>query len=574
MKKYFTCKCWPILALIVTTACNPKPVKININYTDKILLNQVGYITNMPKTAFSKSKTSSFFIVDNNNNKLYSNKTDSGKTWSFSGDTLYKLDFTAFNTPGIFRLVINDSIASYPFEISNKPYNILNTEAIRSYYINRSGIDIKANFAGKWARKAGHPDTAVIIHESAASKLRPEGTIVSSPGGWYDAGDYNKYVVNSSISTYTLLEALNDFQPYFKNAKLNIPESNNELPDFLDEILYNLNWVITMQDPNDGGVYHKLTTKSFESFVMPHQAVNKRYLIQKTTSATLDYAALLASASRILKPYNNHLGSLIDSCKVKAEKAWNWALANPQISYKQPTDIRTGTYGDSLLVDEWYWAASELFLATNNNTYINFINKYHSRYNVPTWDNTGMLGTISLLDNFSKLPESINKNNLKRNFFHIVDSLVDVCNTSSFQIGLGHFAWGSNSDVANQGFLKLKAFQLTKKIKYFQSALNDADYLLGRNATGYCFVTGFGSTPPMNIHHRPSGADTVKAPVPGFLVGGPNLIVPTDCGNNIYRNPFPAKAYSDLKCSYSTNEIAINWNAPLVYLMSGLSNNE
>ncbi|HLW07801.1 MAG TPA: glycoside hydrolase family 9 protein, partial [Marinilabiliaceae bacterium] len=105
--------------------------------------------------------------------------------------------------------------------------------------------------------------------------------------------------------------------------------------------------------------------------------------------------------------------------------------------------------------------------------------------------------------------------------------------------------------------------------KYLNSALSDLDYILGRNATGYCFVTGFGQQKVMNIHHRPSAADGVEDPVPGFLAGGPNIATFADCPK-AKRSRFPAKSFVDLECSYSTNEIAINWNAPLIYLSGGL----
>ncbi|HCD52991.1 MAG TPA: cellulase, partial [Balneolaceae bacterium] len=125
----------------------------------------------------------------------------------------------------------------------------------------------------------------VMVHAAAATGSRPEGTIISSPKGWYDAGDYNKYVVNSGISTYTLLFAYEQFPEFFKNQDLNIPESKNDLPDILDEALWNLEWLLTMQD-EDGGVYHKLTTANFEGMVMPHEATNQRYVVMKNTGAT------------------------------------------------------------------------------------------------------------------------------------------------------------------------------------------------------------------------------------------------------------------------------------------------
>ncbi|MCK7538303.1 MAG: glycoside hydrolase family 9 protein [Marinilabiliales bacterium] len=119
--------------------------------------------------------------------------------------------------------------------------------------------------------------------------------------------------------------------------------------------------------------------------------------------------------------------------------------------------------------------------------------------------------------------------------------------------------------------IKLIAMKLTGDNKYLPSVQADVNWLLGTNPTGYCFVTGFGTLSPMNIHHRPSGADGVPEPVPGFLVGGPNTVVMNDCpapGTRV--PPFPPKSYSDVECSYSTNEIAINWNAPLVFLLGAM----
>lgn len=133
------------------------------------------------------------------------------------------------------------------------------------------------------------------------------------------------------------------------------------------------------------------------------------------------------------------------------------------------------------------------------------------------------------------------------------------------------FAWGSNSDVGNDGMLKLVAFQLTGNDKYVASAQNDLDYILGRNATGYSFVTGFGDKTPLDQHNRIMGADGIDAPIPGYISGGPNTIVLTDCeAQGVVRSQYPARSFTDTQCSYSTNETAINWNAPLVFLSTGL----
>jgi endoglucanase len=131
----------------------------------------------------------------------------------------------------------------------------------------------------------------------------------------------------------------------------------------------------------------------------------------------------------------------------------------------------------------------------------------------------------------------------------------------------GDFNWGSNANAANQGILLLIAYNLTKNRSYLDAALSNADYIAGRNATGYCFVTGMGSKSTMNPHHRPSIADGIAEPVPGLLAGGPNPGMQDKCE---YKFVEPETAYTDASCSYASNEIAINWNAPLVYLVNAI----
>lgn len=553
------------LLLTISCSCNRNTTPVP-NNEQLIVSNQVGYELNAPKKALLRSSAGLFCLKNSKGAIVFEGKAGSKQYSPLSGDTVQLLDFSEFKQEGNYFLSANDSIISNKIIITKRPYAELAKASLKSFYLNRSGMKIDSLYGGKWARPAGHPDTLVYFHTSAADQNHPENSCTSSPKGWYDAGDYNKYIVNSSISTYTLLFAYNSFTDYFTQQDVNIPESKNNLPDILDEALYNLRWMLSMQDPIDGGVYHKLSTKNFEDFVMPQDATSKRYIVQKSTAASLDFAATLAYASRLFSRFESSLPGLADSCLIQSEKAWNWALKNPDILYKQPEDISTGAYDDTNLNDEWYWASSELFLATNRDTYFQGITNKKIEISTPSWQNIGALGILSLLSSDKKDEFS----GLQEDFLNRVDQFVKMEKNSPYRTAISQYEWGSNSEFANQGMMKLLAFQITKDCKYLDSARESLDYLLGRNATAYCFVTGFGSLSPMNIHHRPSAADSVEDPVPGFLVGGPNLIVLTDCGSDIIRSAYPAKSYVDEQCSYSTNEIAINWNAPLVYLTSGI----
>lgn len=538
--------------------------------TEIILVNQAGYLTGARKVALIRADAGVFELVDaTTGRKVFAAEPGEPLFWELSGDTVCAADFSAFSKPGTYRICLEGSdLCSAPFRIGEDVYSEITREAVRSYYLNRSGIEITEEYGGKWARPAGHPDTAVIIHASAASAGRPAGTVISSPGGWYDAGDYNKYIVNSSITNYTLLLFYQMFPDYCRALTLNIPESGNDIPDLVDELLWNLKWYLTMQDPADGGVYHKLTNLNFCGFVMPHEATDPRYVVMKSTAATLDFAAVTAMAYRVfVNDTSEELQTLAATCLEASDKAMKWAETNPDVIYVQPSDVSTGAYGDDNLSDELFWARAERALARSAVPGQGFTEGI--RAVTPSWNQSETLGLISLAlgreESFAAVREAASKL-----LITYADELLEKSASCPYRISLDRFAWGSTSDVANQAMIKIVAMKLTGSDKYLPSVQADLDWLLGTNPTGYCFVTGSGTLSPMNIHHRPSGADGVPEPVPGFLVGGPNTVVMNDCQPPVERSLFPAKSYSDVECSYSTNEIAINWNAPLVFLLGAM----
>lgn len=535
--------------------------------TEAILVNQAGYPPGAEKVALIRADAGKFEVIDAATGKpVFKGTSGDPLYWELSGDTVRAADFSVLKTEGTYRICLEDSeICSAPFRIGSDVYHEITKASLKSYYLNRTAIEISEEYGGKWARPAGHPDTAVIVHSSAASKGRPAGTVISCPGGWYDAGDYNKYIVNSSITNYTLLLFCQMFPEYCRSLNLNIPESRNEIPDLVDELLWNLKWYLTMQDPDDGGVYHKLTNLNFCGFVMPHEATDPRYVVMKSTAATLDFAAFTAMASRVFaNDSSEELRTLAATCLEASDKAMKWAEANPGILYRQPADISTGAYGDDNLSDELFWAQAETALAHGTVPAEGFLEGITA--GTPTWNQSGTLGLISLAlstgEPFASLREKASGL-----IVSYADQLLEKSAACPYRISLDHFAWGSTSDVANQAMLKIIAMKITGSDRFLSSAQADLNWLLGTNPTGYCFVTGFGTLSPMHIHHRPSGADGVPEPVPGFLVGGPNTVVMNDCQPPVKRSTFPARSYSDVECSYSTNEIAINWNAPLVFLL-------
>ncbi len=549
-----------------------------------IQLNQLGFYPNAPKVAVltAPSNVNTFYVLSQNlKDTLFTGKVGAEKQSAYSSMKTRILDFSGLKKNGQYILKVG-SVQSYPFTISNNANKKAAIASLKGYYFQRSSIPLEEKYAGQWKRTGFHPDNKVQVHASAASKERPEGFVISSVGGWYDAGDYNKYIVNSGISNGTLFSAYEDFPAYFEKLKTQIPESNNGIPDLLNEAIYNLRWMLTMQDPNDGGVYHKCTNAVFDGMVMPGVTKEIRYVVQKSTAASLDFAAVTAQASRILKSFEKHFPGLADSCLQASKKAWNWSLANPNKLYEQDKmnqifkpAVTTGSYGDNDVIDEWVWASAELYVTTKEKEYATSFEKYNGNYkaSLPSWNNVGMLGYYSLL-HFSKTItafSSIEIDQLKSTVINIANQYIGKVDANAFQTVMGQsardFNWGSNSNAANQGILLVKAYLISGDKKYINYALSNVDYILGRNATGYCFVTGLGSKPSMNPHHRQSISDGIEAPVPGLLVGGPNPGMQDKC---TYQFKEPETCYLDQSCSYASNEIAINWNAPLVYLANAI----
>lgn len=543
-----------------------------------VKLNQLGFYPEAEKIAILPDGASGKFeVIEVSTDEVaYTGESSSPQNWFHSGEQVSVADFSALDEPGRYRIEHDEAGNSHEFRIRGDVHRELSKGSIRALYYNRASTELTEEFAGDWARPEGHPDDEVIVHASAATDQRPEGYTFSSPKGWYDAGDFNKYVVNSGISTYTLLAAYEHYPEYYDQLELNIPESENERPDILDETRWNLDWMLTMQDPHDGGVYHKLTAPGFEGQIMPHQANSDRYVVQKSTAAALNFAAVMATASRVFDKYDPDFAS---EALEASEYAWQWAEDNPDEIYNQSAmnedynpDIVTGEYGDSNLDDEFDWAAAELYITTGNDAYWNAREFDQVSSEIPSWQYVRPLAWISLARHIEDLTDAAETGNIEDQVVGFADDLVSAYESEPYQMSMGtrggqDFVWGSNGIAGNHSVMLLQAYHLTGNETYLNAAQSNLDYILGRNPTGYSFVTGFGSHTPMDPHHRQSTADDNEDPVPGFVVGGPQAGQQDGCD---YPSDLPARSYLDDWCSYSTNEVAINWNAPLVYVTGAI----
>lgn len=537
------------------------PLKVS----DQIRLNQVGYYPSSVKEfILADLSGTGFDLVDTDKKVVFSGILVDQGSWQTSGEKVMIGDFSAFKTPGSYHIVVDGKISSYTFEIKHNIYEPALHAAIKSYYFQRASMSIEETYGGIYKRAAGHPDNACIYHPSSG---KSEGTL-NSPGGWYDAGDYGKYIVNASLSVGEMLLLLEQFPDAISDGALNIPESGNGISDLWDELKYELDWILSMQD-EDGGVYFKLTALGFGGFIMPEEYELDRYIIGKTTTSTLDFSAVLAQASRLYKNIDpDWSAKALDASK----KAWNWAKKNNDITFKNPEDVSTGQYGDSEFSDDFFWAASELYLATREDAFKAAMATYNQAYLhqlADSWMNfVRNVGFHSLLENKDALDtEMIEK--LTTGHLTLADEILRKISEHPYHIALDSFVWGSNSDILNQALILCVAHRISGEEKYLEGAEQITDYIFGKNATGYSFMTGFGSKKVMFPHHRPSGADGIKEPVPGFILGGPNNDR-QDAHEVEYSSEFAAKAFMDVEPSFASNEVCINWNAPAVFVLGYL----
>lgn len=567
-----------------------------------IRLNQVGFRPAQEKTATidvccPEAEPCRVVIMNVEGDTVWRGIASATMLNPVSGKPRQIVDFSDLTEIGEYTLHTHcqSSTAQCRLSISERPYRELTRKALRAFYYQRASTDIVEPYAEGYERKGGHPDNHVLVHASAATGERPEGTVISSPGGWYDAGDYNKYIVNSGYTMGVWLMSYEFNRAYFDTLCLNIPESSNRqvsaalsgesreetsVPDMLAEAMYNIRWMLTMQDL-DGGVYHKLTEPDFESFIRPDECKKPRYVVMKTTAAALDFAATMALAARVYAPYERTYPGFVSEATEAAKRAYAWAVEHPEVYYNQPAmnekfkpEITTGAYDDFEVRDEFYWAATELYLLTKDPAY--------KQEPLPTFKQIpASWGCVSELADLEWImhPEDGGCFSMIRQAEFIAKLKYDMQDAERISVHRSpygnreeDFFWGCNSEgCCWRGIQLLYAYRLTGEEKYRINAERCLNYILGQNATGYCFVTGFGQKPVCHPHHRLSYSHP-KGTHPGFLAGGPNRMrqdAETD-GVKYPKNISADESYLDFQPSYASNEVTINWNVTLFALTAGL----
>ncbi|MBR6273493.1 MAG: glycoside hydrolase family 9 protein [Lachnospiraceae bacterium] len=532
----------------------------------KLHVNQLGYYpTGIKQAVLEKTDDLSFPV---------NIKNPAGKTvFSFddisftedraSGTTSGILDFSFLSECGKYSFELSDGTL-IPFEISADPNADLFFDAQKMFYFQRCGCELKKEYAGIFTHKACHTKKVKYLYEDRE---------VECSGGWHDAGDYGRYVTAGAVAVGHLLYAY-ELVPEAFAKSLNIPESGNGIPDILNEVKYELDWFLKMQE-EDGSVHHKCTSMRHTDFLMPEDDPLPFIITPISSLATADFAATCALGARIYRKFDEQYAEKLAKA---AESAGRWLLNNPGFLFKNPEGVYTGDYRDISDRDERFWAAVELYRLNGDKAFHDIVKtgievKEFSLTGLG-WEEVGGLGILGILCDRSATFEIDIYKAARNIWLGAAGYFLDIVNSNPFSTAMKpeEFQWGSNLEVLSKAILLNYAGKLSGEKKYIDASLRQLDYILGANPLDQSYVTGYGTKPLMNPHNRPTVSDGIVEPIPGYVSGGPNRNRPDpDAKEQIPEGTAPMKCFIDNWKSYSTNEITIYWNSPLVLLLALLA---
>ena len=581
----------------------------------RLKVNQLGYLPRGPKAAT--------LVTDSTEPVRWELRRADGRRLSrgtstprgvdpTAGVNVQTIDFSEVPVSGEGFTLVADGATSEPFTIAADLYEPLRTDAKTFFYTNRSGIEISDELAPGYGREAGHVgagpnqgDTAVpclpldddaqqLYVDQGEEPWTCEGTR-DVTGGWYDAGDQGEYVVNGGISVAQLMQeqersltAPTADRGALADGTLSIPEAGNGVPDLLDEARWQLEWLLRMQVPAGqqyaGMANHKVADADWTGLPMlPADDPQPRRLYRPSTAATLNLAAAAAQGSRLWRPYD---AAFADELLAAARTAYAAAQAEPDLYAPAPDasvdpNPGSGPYDDRDVSDEFYWAAAELLLTTGEDAFADDVqgSPHHAEDVFDAsgfaWGDVAALARLDLATVPSDLPdaERVRASVVAGADRYLADQQGEPFGQPYAPEG-DRYAWGSNNAITNNLQVIATAYDLTGDARYGDAVLRGMDYLLGRNALAQSYITGYGERDSQNQHSRWYAHQldpSLPSPPAGTLSGGPNSGAATSgdpVAAPILGGCAAQLCYVDDIGSWSTNEITINWNAPLSWLAS------
>lgn len=602
---------------------NPqRPVVLQTAQSGAIVLNQLGYQGGAPKFASiisNAQKPIDWQIKNSAGQSVLSGKSQVFGFDPASGLRTHTIDFSSFHHIGDGFTLHAAGHTSPHFSVRSDIYKRLKIDALMYFPLSVAGAPIKAAYAPQQSppltRPAGHKDKALSCFQGFDLRGTnwPGCTHSLTPkGGWYDAGDYGRYITSTGFSVWVMLNAYEHQMAGpalgrygFADGKLPIAERYNGVNDLLDIARPGIEFMLSMQIPQGnkmfvsrgaalpkgplslyltdvgGMVHHKVHGTHFPPLPLyPHEDTQTQYLYPPSTAATLHLAAIGAQCARVYKTIDP---SLAETCLSAAKRAFG-AAKNFSDIYAHDNFDGGGGYSDEHVQDEFYWAASELFLTTKDPAYrVDMINNrsgigesLHRRDTHTEY--VEYLGLMSILVQNDRrtahadLPDYVKT--AQSGILAVGHDFLGQSQGSAFALPYDdpQYYWGSNASLLARAMVLAYGYDINHDKAYKNGIFHVLDYILGRNPMATSYVSGYGERAMKKPHHRfwAHGKDpNFPAPPPGVLSGGPNSFNFSDPVAQTLRGRCVGQTcWVDDPDAYTMNEAAIAWNAVLFWVTS------
>jgi endoglucanase len=569
-----------------------------------IYVNQFGYTPGIPKVAVATDPQTGFNAAEaytppsmlqvkrTSPNQTVLSVTpllwNGGATHTQSGDKLWWVDVSALGPGEYYIYDTSQNARSDVFVVSDTAYVTVLRQALRMFYYQRSGVAKAPPYTNsKWADGAAFLGTNQDTQARSIADKTNAGTAKDVRGGWFDAGDYNKYTV---WATHTLVDLLLAYLQYpsIWTDDLNIPESGNGIPDILDEVKWELDWLLLMQAATgNNSVLSKVSTDTSVGTSPPSADTNAHYWGAASTASTACSAAVMAlGAIAFAQAGQTTYASTLTTA---AGNAWTWAQSNPSVAYDN-TGFTTpnpepDTYGRSMCVLQ---AAIYLYARTGTGTYKTYVEANYTNAHAlafPYWYGSNMMDVATqhallyyaVQAGVTPAVKTAIQNSKTAsmtsgaNGDELLNAVTNATDGYRSYVKDADYGWGSNRTKSHVGGLFLDQVRYSLDTSnaqvYTNAAAGYLHYLLGVNPLGLVYLSN------MNAYGAKRSVDEIwhywfndgtdwdnaltspKGPAPGYLAGGAN---PSPSGTGL---PSPPAGQPILKSflSFNTGEPVRAW---------------
>ena len=592
------------------------------NITNKIVIDQFGYrptskktaIIRNPQTGFdareSFSPGSTYEVINSENQQVAYSGTitpwNSGAENTSSGDQAWWFDFSTVTTFGSYYIYDpTNNVKSHTFKIAENVYEEVLKHAVRTFFYQRSGHEKTNKYAGSyWTDNASHLGNLQDLNCRKYDSPNDSSTELDVHGGWYDAGDYNKYSIWTANYIVELLRAYQE-NPTIWTDDYNIPESGNGTPDLIDEVKWGLNHLLRLQ-LTDGSIISIVDAGHASP---PSSATEQSLYGGVNTSSTLASSGAFALGATIFEELG--MSSYANKLQTAAEKAWDWSIINPNILW-QNNDAEYNSIGigaGKQEIDDYgrlkykLRAAVYLLEATGESSYKNFFDNNYSQIHLIDWTHAFPYEDEEqdILLEYTRLNDATE--NVASDILSTFSTAMNGNDNFSayenekdpYKAHMKVYTWGSNKQKCSLGTMFYQVGQYNANPSKADLGIEAAEeylhYIHGVNPMGLMYLSNmydYGGDNCVNQFYHSwfyEGTDydeygvSLYGPAPGFLTGGANPqytidgCCPSGCGSsennakcdftgkdNLLNQP-DQKSYLDFNSGWPSNSWEVTENS-------------